>query len=201
MKSDNGDVFESISADIYSSLKYWYTHSWGCRGLNNEEIEGEFEDLIEDSRNTECTCDYCNVDLVNGHIGILVSRERLTQSEITRKRFSLSIVIKCLSHFAESSNYCPSCGVDHALEDLLESYYWMGVLFGAERERVDYGRGVAAKSASDARHSYNRDRKQRVQSWYRKNKDQFSSKDEAAIEGEHLFNISFGTVRKHLRNV
>ena len=200
MAGENEGFLESKIQELYSTLHGWYTDSWGCRGLNNDEIDEEFAGLLNDVEEAECTCDSCKGDLLGKYMGILTSRTKITKTEKHQMEFSLSMAINSLAHFAEVNNYCPCCAPAHATEELIDSYYWMGVLIGSIRERADYGISKAARNASDVRHSFNRERRLKVQDWYRGHRKNYNNKDDAARDGEHIFNLSFSCIRKYLRN-
>jgi hypothetical protein len=201
MAEENTGVFALKLQELHEILHGWYMSSWECKGLNNDEIYEEFSSLLNDVEEAECTCDDCKVGIIEKNIALLASRKKITESQEQQLKFSLAMAINSLSHFSEASNYCPCCGPVHAMEDLIDSYYWLGVLIGSEREREDFGVSKAARNASDARHTFNRDRRLNVQDWYRKNRKSFKNKDDAASDAEHVFNLSFSCIRKYLRNV
>ena len=201
MADEKIDVFQSKQKELYNVLYHWYMSSWGCRGLNNDEIDEEFTSLYNDAEEAECTCNDCNGELLDKYMTLLTSRTKIKKSERQQSEFSLAMVINSLNHLAEVSNYCADHAPDHAMGDMIESYYWMGVLMGAEREREDYGMSKVLKKASDSRHAFNRERSLNIKKWYHKNRKNFSSKDDAAIAATDTFNLSFSAVRKHLRGL
>jgi len=201
MTDEKIDIFQSKREEIYNILHGWYLSSWGCKGLNNDEIDDEFSNLYNDAAEAECTCNDCNGDLLEKYMTLLISRIRITESDQKLSKFSIAMVINSLSHLAEVNKYCSDHAPDHAMEDMLESYYWMGVLMGAEREREDYGMSRVLKKASDVRHAYNRERSLKIKNWYRKNRKKYNNKDDAAIDAAKIHNLSISAARKHLRRV
>jgi hypothetical protein len=201
MVDEKIEIFEASKNEVYSVLYGWYQSNWGCKGLNNDEIDDEFSGLFDDVNKAECTCDVCKVDLLEKHMEILASRTDIKDLKKAQLKFSMSMVINSLFGFAQVDNCCASCAPDHALEALIESHYWMGVLIGSGREREDYGIGKTLKKASDARHQFNRERARDIKSWYLKNRKSFDNKDDAAFKAAHDFNISFASARKHIRGL
>ena len=132
---------------------------------------------------------------------LLISRIRITESDQKLSKFSIAMVINSLSHLAEVNKYCSDHAPDHAMEERVYSYYWMGVLMGAEREREDYGMSRVLKKASDVRHAYNRERSLKIKNWYRKNRKKYNNNEDAAIDAAKIHNLSISAARKHLRRV
>ncbi len=201
MADEKIDVFQSKQKELYSTLHDWYTGSWGCRGLNNNEIDEEFSSLYNDAEEAECTCSDCNGELLEKYMTLLTSRTKITESEQQQLKFSIAMAINSLSHLAEVNKYCSDHAPDHAMEDMMESNYWLGVLIGAEREREDYGMSRVLKKASDARHMFNRERSLKIKNWYRKNRKNYNNKDDAATDAAKKFSLSFSATRKHLRGL
>ena len=201
MTDEKIDIFQSKREEIYSLLHGWYLSSWGCKGLNNDEIDDEFSNLYNDAAEAECTCNDCNGDLLEKYMTLLVSRIRITEFEQQQSQFSLAMAINSLSHLAEVNNFCSDHAPDHAMGDMIESYYWVGVLIGAEREREDYGISKVIKKACDARHKFNRERRLKIKDWYRINRKNYNNKDDAATDAAKIFILSFSATRKHLRGL
>ena len=53
MTDEKIDIFQSKREEIYNILHGWYLSSWGCKGLNNDEIDDEFSNLYNDAAEAE----------------------------------------------------------------------------------------------------------------------------------------------------
>jgi len=201
MTDEKQDFFENKKDEIFYTLREWYMEALDCRGLNNDEIHDEFCELLEDIDKADWQFENYNTELLDKYAELLKSRKKLTELECDQFKWSLSLAINCLSYLYKVANYCPECGPKAAMEELVESSYWMGHLMGTEQERDDSGIGSVVKKAVNSRHEFNRSRKLDVVEWYRKNGSNFKSKDDAAVEVAHMFSLTHGTARKHLRGL
>jgi hypothetical protein len=192
------ELYKENTNDIFYTLRGWYTKALECKGLNNEEIHDEFTDLLGAVETLNLQEDDSFSGLLEEYTELLRSRRSLTDLEHRQFANSFLTFLCCVNNFTELQKYCDCCGPKFAMENLIDAYYWLGFLDGADEERKAFGLSTVIKKAVDNRHLRNRERKLEVAEWYRKNKDSYKSKDEAAVSVSHLFSLSHGTARKHL---
>ena len=198
MPDEKVDYFEAKREELFYTLRDWYMLALNCKGLNNDEIDAEFYELINEIEEIDDTDSNCIIEIIDKYTDLLESRTKLNPSSRDNFRVSMSIALECLSHFSKVQNYCPSCGPKFAVEDMINAHYWMGYLRGTEDERNDSGISIVVQKTTDARHLFNRERKLELTDWYRKKRNTYKSKDDAAVDAAHIFHVAHSTARKYL---
>jgi len=196
----DSEIFEAKVDELDSVLCGWYQENLHD-GDRDDLAYQEYEKLLDEVAGMNCACSKCSINLVDRFLWKQQKIKNLNGSDFEKTKFSIQTFIYAISHLAALSHVCNRCGLNHKLDDLIEGYFFMGVLMGSNREREDFGLQNIVKKANDARHLFNRQRADEIKRWYLDNRKKFKNKDVAAQEGEGIFHISFSTMRKHLRGL
>jgi hypothetical protein len=208
MKRANRKFLEIKISELITDLTGWYTEALDCKGLNNDEIQEEFFELVGDCKKLQFSSDCDETEfwgtfnsILDKYTSLLESRKKLTGRGRDEFRDSLTTAILCISHCSLLENYRREDDLKFVIEYLAGAYFSLGSLLGSVEERGQSGITTVVNKAVDIRHSFNRERKLGITEWYRKNKIKYKSKDDAAIEVASKFNLAFSTARKHLRGL
>ena len=69
MPDEKVDYFEAKREELFYTLRDWYMLALNCKGLNNDQIDAEFYELINEIEEIDDTDSNCIIEIIDKYNG------------------------------------------------------------------------------------------------------------------------------------